>query len=382
MPALKGIFEHSVSFIPANLWVLMSSLFILGATCYLLFITSGPLEKVGGRLGKLLRVPQDVIAATFQALATSGPEIVLAILAATPYVTSQVWGALQEGERTCAGALNMCFSAMHNLLGIGAVGIIFMMYKGYVKRDEIIEVSPSVKVGLIFYVLASTCLCLFIVDGQLNPVEGWVLMVIGITFIISQFFIPPWLRKIAAKNGTLEPVADEEDEEEDEKPLPKTFGGWLKDFVGHGFLYAFLIFALIVFVRESLGATFSMATIGIVSVGGILLAVTSYVSTFPEFMMTYRFAVSNKKNALLAMLFGSNVIDLAFAGFRPIWLGETMYVYTTGRFPYLLPLYLWMLPIFAMITLLALWTKKIRYGHAYPLMVLYVIYILSGLYLL
>ena len=373
------------------LWIIFSSLFILAATCYLLFITSEPLEDIGERLGKLLHVPEDVIAATFQAMATSGPEIVMAVLAATAFVGAG-WFSLELDEKACSGCLNMCFSAMDNLLGIGCLGIIFMIARGTVKKDEVIEVAPSVKAGLMFYILSSICLCLFIIDGEINRTEGWVLMVIGITFIISQFFIPPWLRKlekIRAANGQGEPDADggeseQEDEEEDEdgKPLPTTFVGWIKDFVGHGFLYAFLVFGLVVFVRECLGATFSMAQVGFVSVGGILLAFTSYVSSFPEFMMTYRFAISNKKDALLAMLFGSNVIDLAFAGFRPIWQGGSMKVYTTGMFPQLLPIYIWTLPVLATASLIALWTKKIKYGHAYPLVVFYLIYIISGLIML
>ena len=375
------------------LWIIFSSLFVLAATCYLLFMMSDPLEEIGGRLGKLLHVPEDVVAATFQAMATSGPEIVMAILAATAFVGSG-WLGLQMDEKACSGCLNMCFSAMDNLLGIGCLGIIFMISRGTVKKDEIIEVAPSVKVGLIFYILSSTCLCLFIIDGAIDRIEGWVLMVIGITFIIAQFFVPPWLRKIEkirAANGGGAPEAEggeeegqdnDDEDDKDEKPLPETVGGWIKDFVGQGFLYAFLVFGLIVFVRECLGATFSLATLGIVSVGGILLAFTSYVSSFPEFMMTYRFAISNKKDALLAMLFGSNVIDLAFAGFRPIWNGEIMKVYTTGMFPQLLPLYIWTLPVLATVTLIALWTKKIKYGHAYPLVVFYLIYIISGLIML
>jgi len=490
----------------AELWIIGSSLFILAATCYLLFLTSDPLEEIGGRLGKLLHVPEDVIAATFQALATSGPEIVMAILAATAFVGGG-WLTLQMGEKACSGCLNMCFSAMDNLLGIGCLGIIFMIARGTVTKKEVIEVAPSVKAGLIFYILAATCLCIFVtfdkesylfgsgesisraeapdvkvpfvlveveskgydaakvrsdvapalntamkavpgvsgvtmkcgdemcrimvkfpdttsladadksvrhsveiarrtlplVDGKLlipsvsmidaerdvsiiTPVQGWVLMIIGIMFIVSQFFIPPWLRRIerikAAENGQDPDEDDDEDEDDQGAPLPSSVGGWIKDFLGHGFLYAFLVFGLIVFVRECLGATFSMAAVGIVSVGGILLAFTSYVSSFPEFMMTYRFAISNKKNALLAMLFGSNVIDLAFAGFRAIWRGEKMSVYTTGWFPQLLPLYLWALPVLAVVALIALWTKKIRYGHAFPLVVFYLLYIISGLILL
>jgi len=371
----------------ADLWILFSSIFVLAATCYLLFMMSDPLEDIGGRLGKLLHVPEDVVAATFQAMATSGPEIVMAILAATAFVTIG-WAGLQDAEKECSGCLNMCFSAMDNLLGIGCLGIIFMIKRGTVTKDEVIDVAPSVKVGLLFYILASTCLCLFIIDGSINRIEGWVLMVIGIVFIISQFFIPPFLRRqerIRAENGEApetEAGDDDEEDDEDEKPMPESIGAWIKDFVSHGFLYAFLVFGLIVFVRECLSATFDLATIGWVSVGGILLAFTSYVSSFPEFMMTYRFAVSNKKDALLAMLFGSNVIDLAFAGFRPIWQGGTMEVYTTGMYPQILPLYLWTLPVLAIATLIGLWTKKIKYGLAYPLVVFYLIYIISGLILL
>jgi len=98
--------------------------------------------------------------------------------------------------------------------------------------------------------------------------------------------------------------------------------------------------------------------------------------------MTYRYAIANKKSALLAMLFGSNVIDLAFAGFRAIWRGEVMPVYTTGRLPQLLPAYLWALSVLALICFIGLWTKKIKYGHAYPMVVFYVVYILSGFVLL
>jgi len=131
-----------------------------------------------------------------------------------------------------------------------------------------------------------------------------------------------------------------------------------------------------------MGATFSMATVGIVSVGGILIMFTSYVSSFPEFMMTYRYAVANKKSALLGMLFGSNVIDLAFAGYRAIHLGEPMEVYTTGWMQHLFPLYLWCLPALALFALLALSKGWLKYKHAYPLVVFYLIYIVSGFVLL
>ena len=168
----------------------------------------------------------------------------------------------------------------------------------------------------------------------------------------SSFFRDIWARRHARRLAAgLEPElpeeGEEEEEEEEEAPVPTSPLAWTKDLVTNGFIYAFLVFALVVFVRECLGATFNIATLGVVSVGGVLIMFTSYVSSFPEFMMTYRYAVANKKSALLGMLFGSNVLDLAFAGFRAIRLGEPMEVYTTGRMQFLFPLYLWCLPVLA-----------------------------------
>lgn len=384
------------------MFMFLLGLFIMGASCYLLFITSDPLEQVGGRLGRLLHLPEDVIASTFQALATSGPEIVMAILAATAFIAANSsWEMLTIGERGCSGCLNMCFSAMDNLLGIGCVGMIFMMWKKYIKGDEVVVVAPSVKVGLLFYIVASGCLSFFIqmssqpkvLEGGreitahvLNVWQAWVLMGIGITFIVSQFFLPAilarWHARRVAAGLVPEIPEDEEEEEEEEAPIPTTPLPWTTDLISNGFIYAFLVFALIVFVRECLGATFNMATVGIVSVGGVLIMFTSYVSSFPEFMMTYRYAVANKKNALLGMLFGSNVIDLAFAGFRALKRGEPMDVYTTGRMQFLFPLYLWCLPALALIALVALTNGWFKYKHAYPLVVLYLVYIISGFILL
>ena len=384
------------------MWLFLFGLFVMGAACYLLFITSDPLEQVGGRIGKLLRLPEDVIASTFQALATSGPEIVMAIIAATAFIeANSTWDVLTMGERGCSGCLNMCFSAMDNLLGIGCLGMIFMMAKKYIKGDDVVVVAPSVKAGLFFYIVSSLCLSLFIqtsshkivlADGReiighaLNVWQSWVLMGIGITFIISQFFLPSILAKRHERRVAtgLEPEIpeDDEDEEEDEAPIPTRPLPWLRDLLSNGFVYAFLVFALIVFVRECIGATFNMATVGIVSVGGVLIMFTSYVSSFPEFMMTFRYAVANKKSAMLAMLFGSNVIDLAFSGFRAIKTGTPMEVYTTGQMQFLFPVYLWCLPALALVALFALSKGTFKYKHAYPLVVLYLVYIISGFILL
>jgi len=370
--------------------IFISSLFVLAASCYLLFITSDILEDVGEKLGHLLHLPEDVIASTFQALATSGPEIVMAILAATPYVAQRIWKGLELGEKACSGTLNLSFSAMDNLLGIGCLGMIYMLYKGTVKKEEVIKVEPSVKIGLIFYILSSLCFSIFVTKGVITVMQAWILMIIGIVFIISQFFIPSWIerRKKEVQNGNEEEDKGENgdgdgDEGEDGSfKGPKNIGEWFKMLLQNGFIYAFLVFALILFVRECINATFNMATVGIVSVGGILCLFTSYVSSFPEFMLTYRYAVAAKKSALLSMLFGSNVIDLAFAGFRAMWLNEPMAVYTTGRFPQLLPIYIWALPVIAVLALIGIWSGKIKYKHAYPLVVFYVIYIITGFILL
>ncbi|MFO7976747.1 MAG: hypothetical protein R6V12_19205 [Candidatus Hydrogenedentota bacterium] len=377
--------------------------FVMAAACYLLFITSDPLEQVGGRIGKSLHLPDDVIASTFQALATSGPEIVMAVLAASAYIeASSSWNVLGLGERGSAGMLNMCFSAMDNLLGIGCVAMIFMMAKNYIDGEDKVVVEPSVIGGLSFYIVSSGCLCLFIqtsshvitldngreiIGHTLNVWQSWVLAGIGIAFIISQFFLPSVLRERHKRRvaAGLEPELPEEDEdgdEEEEAPVPSSPFTWLRDLLGNGFIYAFLVFGLIVFVRESMGATFNMATVGVISVGGVLIMFTSYVSSFPEFMMSYRYAISNNKSALLGMLFGSNVIDLAFAGFRAIKLGEPMNVYTTGRMQFLFPVYLWCLPVLAMISLVALNKGWFKYKHAYVLVIFYIAYIVSGFILL
>jgi len=385
--------------------VVLTGLFVMAASCYLLYITSEPLEDVGGRIGRLLRLPEDVIASTFQAAATSGPEIVMAILAATSFIAAHSsWDVLTVGERGCSGCLNMCFSAMSNLLGIGCLGMIFMMWKKFVRGDEVVVVAPSVKVGLLFYVVSSGFLSLAIQlnsfpmvtpDGReiiahaLEVWQAWVLMAIGVAFVVSQFFVPGMMqrrheRRVAA--GLEIPLPQDGNGDEDgpqqELPPPSNFFPWTGHLISNSAIYAFLVFALVIFVRECLGATFNIATLGFVSIGGVLIMFTSYVSSFPEFMMTYRYAVANKKSALLGRLFGSNVIDLAFAGFRAIRLDEPMEIYTTGRMQHLFPLYIWCLPALALISLVALSNGWFKYKHAYPLVVLYVVYVVSGFILL
>jgi Ca2+/Na+ antiporter len=125
-----------------------------------------------------------------------------------------------------------------------------------------------------------------------------------------------------------------------------------------------------------------LGTLGIVSVGGILLLLTSYVSSFPEFFMTYRFCIAGKKDALLGMLFGSNVIDLAFSGWRAVRLGEGFVVETTGRYPQLLPYYVSALPVVAVLALFGLTTGKIKAKHAKIAVAFYLAYVVSGFFLL
>jgi len=353
-------------------WVLATSFFILAASCYVLYHLSDLLETVGVRLGKLLKLPEAVIASTLQAAATSGPEIVMAILAATAFISTG-WGALELGEKASSGALNMAFSAMDNLIGIGCLGIIFMIRKGFIDSKEIIKLSTSTYIGLGFYVVASSFFYWAILDGVITIVEAWVLAGMAIWYVTTQVFLPYMMKAIEE---------DEGEEEEEEEPLPTTAHAYFKELFTNGFAYAFLVFALIIFVRECMGATFNIATLGIVSVGGVLLALTSYVSSFPEFMMTFRYAIANKKSALLGMLFGSNVIDLGFAGFRALWLGEDMRIYTTGAMPELLQYYILALPVLAILSLVFISIGAVRYKIAYPMMWFYGVYIVSGFVLL
>lgn len=342
-------------------YTLITSFFVLSASCYLLYMISDTLEETGGNIGKLLKLPESVVSSTFQALATSGPEISIAIISATSFIKTSSIG-LELGEKACTGLLNMSFSAMDNLIGIGCLGIIFMIHKGYISRESKIEIGKVTKIGLIFYTISSTLMCLYIGDGYLTVYESAVLALIGLLYIVVIFS--------TSKNPTN--VSEK-----------KTVTEWSFDITKNGFVYAFLIFALIIFVKECLKSTFAISSLGIVSVGGVLLALTSYVSSFPEFMLTFRYAIKNKKNEMLGMLFGSNVIDLAFAGFRPLWLGEPMKVYTTGRAPYLLLGYLWCIPVISYLILWGIYRKGgVKYKAVYPMLVFYVIYIISGLYLL
>jgi len=356
------------------------SFFVMAACCYLLFIISDPLEELGGRIGKLLRLPEDVVASTFQALATSGPEIVLAILAATAFIVHG-WDNLILDEKAASGTLNMAFSAMDNLLGIGAIAIIFMIYMKKVNPKDSIPAKPSTIIGLAYYTLASGALTYFIWDARLTENESWVLMGLGILFIISQFFLPASIERLwppELRNGN-----------NNRKPSPSPLQApatWSGELIKSGFLYACLVYALVIFVMQALSATFDMAEttkgLRIISLGGIILMFTSYVSSFPEFVMAYRYSVSDKKSALLGMLFGSNVIDLAFAGFRAIWRGEDMVIVTTGLYPELLPWYIGALPVTALLFLFGLSTKILKWSHAYVLLAFYVLYIASGFILL
>ncbi len=325
----------------------------------------------------MLRLNEDVIASTFQALATSGPEIVMAILAATPFIANSAWASLGHAEKASSGTLNIVFSAMSNLLGIGAVAIIFMIRKGMVKKDETIKVNSSVKSSLLFYVLIATYLGISVIDGTLNVLESWVMMGVAIAYVIYQFIAPLFIKIRKKEVVQVESIEDEDDYTPPSQPV-----SWLKDFIKNSFLYAILVYGLIVLVRESMGATFDMAMSSIFSISGILIMFTSYISSFPELMLAIRYTVANNKSSLLSMLFGSNVIDLGFGGFRAIWLGEAMEVTSTGRAGFLLPYYIWVIPILAILAYIGLMTGKMKYRIVYPMLIFYILYIVSGFILL
>lgn len=358
-------------------WVIISSLFFLTASCYLLLKITDPLEELGGKIGKLLRLPEPVIASTLQAFATSGGEITMAVLAATPFISLEVFSTLQTGEKACSGTLNMAFSAMDNLLGIGALAIVIMIIAEKVKKEALVPYKSGTIISLIFYTIASGLLSFFILDGKLSYIESWILMGMGIFFILFQIIFPytPWY--------VLVETNEDEESNDEYIPHPKNeFFEWVGVFSSSLFEYGFLLFGLIIFVMVCMMATFNLGKLEIVSIGGILLAVTSYVSSLPEFMLSFRFIIKDKKDELLAMLFGSNVIDLAFAGFRSIYLHEDMKIYTTGLYPKLLPVYIWALPIIAVLLLLGFLTKTFKWKHAYVLLMFYIIYIISGFILL
>lgn len=350
---------------------------MLAASCYIIYIISEPLKRVGLRLGKLLHLNEDVIASTFQALATSGPEIVMAVLAATPFIANSAWAGLEHAEKAGSGTLNIIFSAMSNLLGIGAVAVIFMIRKGMVGKNEVIKVNASVKSSLLFYVIIAGFLAFATSDSRLNVFESWVMMGIAVLYVITQFLMPV-VNRIRKK-----PYVQEDELEDDEhyepplKVLP-----WMKDFMFNSFLYAILVYGLIVLVRESMGATFDMAMYSVFSISGILIMFTSYISSFPELMLAIRYTLANNKSSLLGMLFGSNVIDLGFGGFRAIWLNETMEIVSTGTAGFLLPYYIWVIPILALAAYAGLITGRMRYRIVYPMLFFYILYIVSGLILL
>jgi len=300
----------------------------------------------------------------------------MAIVAATPFIAKDNFEMLEMGEKACSGTLNLAFSSMVNLVGIGAIAIVVMIWKGRINKDEAIPASLSTKLGLIFYIVASTFLSIFIMDGIISYGEAWFFMIFGIIFLIIQFIVPRLF------DGSKTALDDDSKEDKTTPEITKKPFSWSKELLKNGFLYAFLIFGLWIFVRESLGATFKMASVGLFSVGGILLMFTSYISSFPEQVMAVQYAISDKKDELLALLFGSNVINLAFAGFRAIKLREPMEVYTTGRFPELLPAYIWALPAVAVLLLLGLFSKKLKWKHAYWMVAFFLIYIISGLILL
>jgi len=125
-----------------------------------------------------------------------------------------------------------------------------------------------------------------------------------------------------------------------------------------------------------------MAAVGIISVGGVLIGITSYVSSFPELMLSIQYTRYNRGDEMLAMLFGSNIIDLAFAGYRAIHTRRPMAVYTTGAVPGLLKWYILALPVTALALLIGIWTGKLKWKHAYILVAFNLIYIVSGMILL
>lgn len=338
-------------------------LFLFAASCYILYLIAEPLEKTGAMLGKLFHIPEGIVAATFCALATSGPEIMMAIKSAS----------YDSDAKACSGALNMGFSAMDNLIGIGCMGMFLMVYLGYSSKETILKVSRSVLGGLLFYIVSASCFAMFLLDFEISKTEAWILAIIGIVFIVSQLFLPVIYDKL---DNNADIVIEEDDIEL--KEIPKTTRKYITTFIINISRYVFCVYALWVFVDKCLYGTFLLSNLGFVSIAGVLVMFTSYVSSFPEFMMAYKYASKGKENALLSMLFGSNVIDLAFSGLKPIMTGKPMAIVASNY----LPLYIGALPLTAIILFVALLKDKLKYKHAYIMAIFYVLYIVTGFILL
>lgn len=338
--------------------------FSLCSICYLIWLLSGKIDSVGLNIAKHLNMPDEVAASTFQALATSGPEILIAILAATSFIANTSWQSLTLSERACSGTLNMAFSAMDNLLGIGAVAIIFSMLFRGLDPKEIVPSNKNTIISLSFYTLISGLFALFCFDCVLTNFESICLMIVGLLFVFIECLLPMIERhKLTDKTGE------------------EGYGTLNKRFVSlfcFSFEYIFLIFGMIVFVQVAIKATFNIAVISSFSVGGIIMLFTSYISSFPELVLSFRYAMENRRNEMLGMLFGSNIIDLSFAGFRSIWLNEKMAVISTGTYGYLLKWYLAFIPIISLFLLVGIMTKKLKWCHFYLLSLFYLIYIVTG----
>jgi len=194
-------------------------------------------------------------------------------------------------------------------------------------------------------------------DGIMTPVEAYMLASIAAFYLLFLIFAHRLF----------------EDGEENKEETPFKFMG----FLGTIAMYSILIWGSVEMIKIVLGSTFGMAQIGVASVGAVLLALTSYVSSFPELGMTYVMARKGNVKDILGMLFGSNVIDLGFSGLRPIVQNTEMAIFTTGT-PGLLQWYIAALPATAVIISLIVWKGKLKYWMAIPGGCFYLAYILGG----
>ncbi|MCP3685221.1 MAG: hypothetical protein GY861_21360 [bacterium] len=350
--------------------ILMFSLFVMAAACYVMSQLADSQDSLGMRLGRLLGLPNVIVASVFQSLSTSMPEIAMAIIASGSFIASG-WNTLEIGEKGSSGALNMIFSSADNAFGIGSIAVLLMIYKGFVRSEETVRVKKSVLISLFHYLITVIVFSVFITLGSdLSVSESWVMMILGLSFIPLQIFLIKYYK-------------EENSEEYDAIEVSKAFSkSWFFDFTKTVAFFSFVVFGMFVLVEKCLGATFSMASVSFFSVGGILLLFTSYVSSFPEFVLAYRYANRGRKDELLAMLFASNAFDLAFSGFRAIRTGVAMPIYTTGIANFLLPYYIYILPMGSFALLYCLYNKKIKFGHFRYIFIAYLTYVFSGWILL
>ncbi|MFM8359080.1 MAG: calcium/sodium antiporter [Verrucomicrobiota bacterium] len=117
------------------------------------------------RLAEFLRLPRVVVGSTLVSLATTTPELAVSIMS----------GVRGESGLAVGNALGSCLCNIGLILGISA------LLKTVEVHRQVIRLPLLVMSG------AGLLLGLFLLDGFLSPVEGWVLITAGVGYFIYDF---------------------------------------------------------------------------------------------------------------------------------------------------------------------------------------------------